>query len=133
MSLFTRRIRGVSLVNLWGLGVLLVLVIALYLVKTFGAGERADIASTETQIAEEQRRIAVLKAEVAFLERPDRIQRLAEQGLNEQPISGRHDATVADLEKIARVSAASPPASSPPASAAPASDSPVSPSPGGPR
>ena len=101
MSLFTHRIRGVQVVNLWGIGVLLVLVFALYLVKTFGGAERADIASTETQIAEEQRQIALLRAEVAFLQRPDRIQRLAEQSLNAQPISGKHDATLADLPKIA--------------------------------
>ena len=109
MSVFTRRIRGVPLINLWGIGVLLVLVLALYLVKTFGAGERADIASTETQIAQEERRIALLKAEVAFLQRPERIQRLAEQNLNAQPISGRHDATLGELPQIASRDPAAPP------------------------
>ena len=117
MSVFTRRIRGVPLINLWGIGVLLVLVLALYLVKTFGAGERADIASTETQIAQEERRIALLKAEVAFLQRPERIQRLAEQGLSEQPISGRHDATLEELPKIAHSAAPSAPPAGPPAPA----------------
>ena len=105
MSVFTRRVRGVPLINLWGVGVLLVLVIALYLVKIFGGAERADIASTETQIAQEERRIALLKAEVAFLARPERIQRLAEKGLDEQPISGKHDATLADLPRIAHAPA----------------------------
>jgi len=101
-NIFTHRVRGVRVINLWGAGVLLVLVLALYLVKTFGGAERSDIASTEAQIAEEQRSIALLKAEVAFLERPERIQRLAEQGLNAQPIPGRHDATVGELPRIAR-------------------------------
>src|SRR5215831_16510719 len=112
---FTHRVRGVRLVNLWGMGVLLVLVIALYLVKIFGGTERADIAQTESQIADEQRRIALLKAEVAFLERPERIQRLAEQNLNAQPISGRHDATVGELPQIAH----EPPSPPKPAGAAP--------------
>jgi hypothetical protein len=105
---FTRRVRGVRVVNLWGMGVLLVLVLALYLVKIFGGAERSDIASTETQIADEQRRIALLQAEVAFLERPERIQRLAEQGLNAQPISGRHDAALTDLQQIAHAPAPAP-------------------------
>jgi hypothetical protein len=113
MSIFTQRIRGVRLINLWGLGLLLVLVLALYLVKTFAGSERADIASTESQIADEQRRITVLKAEVAFLERPDRIQRLAESGLKAQPISGKHETSIAQLGAIAREPA-------PPPSAAPA-------------
>ena len=37
-ALFTRRVRGVRLVNLWGAGLLLVLVLSLYLVKTFAGG-----------------------------------------------------------------------------------------------
>ena len=98
---FTRRVRGVRMVNLWGMGVLLVLVIALYLVKTFGGAERADIATTESQIVDEQRRIGLLQAEVAFLERPERIGRLAEQGLNAHPISGKHDASLGELQDIA--------------------------------
>ena len=103
-GVFTRRVRGVRLINLWGMGVLLVLVFALYLVKTFAGSERADIATTESQMADEQRRIVLLQAEVAFLERPERIQHLAEQGLNEQPISGRHEASLAALPAIAHSS-----------------------------
>ena len=106
---FTHRVRGVRLVNLWGMGVLLVLVIALYLVKIFGGTERADIAQTESQIADEQRRIALLKAEVAILARPERIQRRAEQNQNAQPLSGRHDATLGELPQIASRDPAAPP------------------------
>ena len=105
---FTRRVRGVRVVNLWGMGVLLILVFALYLVKTFAGSERADIATTESQIADEQRRIVLLKAEVAFLERPERIQHLAEQGLNAQPLSGHHEATLAALPAIAHAPAPAP-------------------------
>jgi len=130
-GLFTRRVRGVRLVNLWGLGLLLVLVIGLYLVKTFAGGERADIASTEEQIADEQHRIRLLHAELAYLEQPVRIERLSEQYLGFQPISGRQETTVADLGLIAHAgdadskapagAAAAPPASSePPASSGPA-------------
>ena len=104
---FTRRVRGVRVVNLWALGVLLVLVFALYLVKTFADSERIDIGDTETQIAQEQRRIVLLRAEVAFLERPQRIERLAVQGLHAQPISGDQEADLGALPQIARVATGS--------------------------
>lgn len=128
-ALFTRRIRGVRLVNVWGAGLLLVLVIGLYLVKTFAGGERADIASTETQIADEQHRIRLLHAELAYLEQPSRIERLSEQYLGMAPTLGKQEATVAELAQIAgpaddpkaKANAAAAPAASsaPPASSAP--------------
>ncbi len=101
-TLFSRRVRGVRLVNVWGAGLLLVLVIGLYLIKTFAGGERADIARTEMQIADEQKRIRLLQAEVAYLEQPGRIQRLSEQYLGLQPESGKQEAQVVNLDTIAR-------------------------------
>ena len=101
-NFFTRRVRGVRVINLWFGGLLLVLMLGLYLVKTFAGGERADIARTEVQIAEEQRRIRLLQAEVAYLEQPDRLQRLAEDDLKIQPLSGKHEASVASLEQLAQ-------------------------------
>ena len=131
-GLFTRRVRGVRLVNLWGAGLLLVLVIGLYLVKTFAGGERADIAQTEFQIADEQHKIRLLHAELAYLEQPARIERLSEQYLGLAPASGKHETSLAELGQIARApvdpkakAAAAPlPASSEPAaSSAPATAS----------
>jgi cell division protein FtsL len=100
-ALFTRRVRGVRLVNLWGAGLLLVLVVGLYLIKTFASGERADIARTELQIADERRRIRLLQAEVAYLEQPIRIERLSEQYLGLQPESGKQEVGAGNLEKVA--------------------------------
>ena len=100
-ALFTRRVRGVRLVNLWGAGLLLVLVVGLYLIKTFAGGERADIARTELQIADEQRRIRLLQAEVAYLEQPNRIEHLSEQYLGLQPESGKQEIRADNLERIA--------------------------------
>jgi hypothetical protein len=104
-GLFTRRVRGVRLLNLWLGGVALILVIGLYLVKTFAGGERADIAQTEIQIADEQHKIRLLHAELAYLEQPSRIERLSEQYLGMAPASGKHETTVADLDKVARAPA----------------------------
>ncbi len=108
-AVFTRRVRGVRLINLWGAGLLLVLVLGLYLVKTFAGAERADIDRTEAQIVDEQRRIRLLQAEVAYLEQPDRIQRLAEINLHVQPLSGKHETGVDSLGAVAARPAEPPP------------------------
>ena len=92
-TLFRRRLRGVRLVNLVGAALLLVLVVSLYLLKTFAGGETTDIARTESQIVDEHQRIRVLRAEVAYLEQPARIERLSEQYLGLQPASGKREAT----------------------------------------
>jgi cell division protein FtsL len=124
-ALFARRVRGVRLVNLWGAGVLLVLVVGLYLTKTFASDERADIARTEAQIRDEQRRIRLLEAEVAYLEQPQRIEALATRYLGLEPTPGKHEIALRDLSRIA-LAAASPQPSRPaepslaPAPAAPA-------------
>ena len=123
-ALFTRRIRGVRLVNVWGAGFLLVLVIALYLVKTFAGGERADIAQTEQQIADEQHRIRLLHAELAYLEQPSRIERLSEKYLGMQPAAGKRETSVDGLQEIARAGAAAPAAATAAAAAPPESSAP---------
>ena len=104
-AIFRRRVRGVRVINLWGAGVLLVLVLGLYLAKTFAGGERADIAQAEANIADEQHRIRLLRAEVSYLEQPERISRLSEQYLGLQPASGKHETTLAALPQLARVEA----------------------------
>ena len=124
-SLFSRRVRGVRLVNLWFAGLLLVLVVTLYLLKTFAGGERADIASTEIQIADEQRKIRLLHAELAYLEQPARIERLSEQYLGMKPASGKHETTVDSLGQIVRAPPPVAPAATLPASSAPAQSAPA--------
>jgi len=117
---FTRRVRGVRLINLWGAGLLLVLVLGLYLVKTFAGAERADIDRIDVQIIEEQRRIRLLQAEVAYLEQPDRIQRLAAESLQVQPLSGKRETAVDSLSGVAAKPTPPPPKEAePPKEAAP--------------
>lgn len=118
-AVFTRRVRGIRVINLWGVGLLLVLVLGLYLVKTFAGAERADIDRAEAQIADEQRRIRLLEAEVAFLEQPDRIQKLAEASLRVQPLSGKREMGVDNLPTVAAKPAEPLPAPPVPEAAAP--------------
>ena len=101
-----RRYRGIRVINLWGAGLLLVLVVGLYLAKTFAGGERADIAQTEASIADEQRRIRLLQAEVSYLEQPERISRLSEQYLGLQPASGKRETAPANLGQLAHADGA---------------------------
>jgi hypothetical protein len=108
----------VRVINLWGGGLLLVLVIGLYLLKSLGGGERADIARAEDQIADEQNRIRLLNAEVAYLEQPTRLAKLSEDFLKLQPMSGAHEAPVTSLQDIAQRHG--PTETAAPASAAPA-------------
>lgn len=100
-SLFDRRVRGFRVVEMVCLGVLLALVMGVYLAKTFAGRERAQIASVEEQIVDEKVRIRLLKAEVAYLEQPRRIEQLA-QGLQLAPIKPEHETTEDALIDVAR-------------------------------
>jgi cell division protein FtsL len=100
-SLFDRRLRGFRVVELVCLGTLLALVLGVYMAKTFAGRERAQIASVEQQIDDEKVRVRLLKAEVAYLEQPQRIQQLAQQ-LQLAPIKPEHETTEDALIDVAR-------------------------------
>ena len=100
-SIFDRRVRGFRVVELVCLGILLALVLGVYMAKTFAGRERAQIASVEQKIADEKIRIRLLKAEVAFLEQPRRIEKLA-QDQQLAPIRPEHETTEDALIDIAR-------------------------------
>jgi len=100
-SMFDRRVRGFRVVELVCLGVLIALVLGVYLAKTFAGRERAQIASVEQQIIDEKVRIRLLKAEVAYLEQPRRIEQLA-VGLQLAPIKPERETTEDALIDVAR-------------------------------
>jgi cell division protein FtsL len=100
-TIFDRRVRGFRVVELVCLGVLLALVLGVYMAKTFAGRERAQIASVEQQIVDEKIRVRLLKAEVAYLEQPSRIEKLA-QDLQLAPIKPEHETTEDALIDVAR-------------------------------
>ena len=106
-SLFDRRVRGFRVVELVCLGVLLALVLGVYMAKTFAGRERAQIAEVERQIVDEKARVRLLKAEVAFLEQPRRIEQLA-VGLQLAPIKPERETTEDALIDVARHLSAAP-------------------------
>ena len=100
-GLFDQRVRGFRIVELGGLGVLLVLVLAVYLAKTGAGGERADIDHVQQQIQDEQTRIRLLQAEVANLEQPERLETLSSQYLGLQPVTAKREVQPDALPDIA--------------------------------
>ncbi|HEX6859867.1 MAG TPA: cell division protein [Caulobacteraceae bacterium] len=85
-ELFERRWRGFRLIELGLLAVLLVLMLVVYLAKTFAGTERSEIAQVERQIATEKVRARLLRAEVAHLEQPERLERLSREYLGMGPV-----------------------------------------------
>jgi cell division protein FtsL len=102
MSLLDRRVRGFRLVDLAAAGVLVVLVVGVYLAKTMAGRERAEIARTERQIDEEKARIRLLQAEVAYLEKPSRLERLSTTYLGMAPVPIKRELTPEGLYDVLR-------------------------------
>lgn len=127
---FERRVRGVRVIELWAGGLTLVLALGVYLAKTGAGDEGADIARTQVEIAQEQRQIRLLKAEVAYLEQPQRLERLSSAYLGLQPMSGKRETVEANLSEVARTGAPAPDpvaAAPAPTPVAPAAEDPETP------
>ena len=101
-SVFSRRIRGFRLLDLVFLGVLVAVIVGVYLAKTLAGRERAEIAKVERLIKVEKQRIRLLEAEVAHLEQPGRVERLAVVYLGLEPVNETREATPDQLMDVAR-------------------------------
>ena len=100
-AIFTHRVRGVRLIEVWAFGVLAALVFGVYMTKTFAGREANEITRTQTQIDQEVTHIRLLKAEVAYLEQPERIERLSQAYLHLEPMQGKREAPADQLAEIA--------------------------------
>lgn len=131
MSLLTKRVRGVRVLDMIGLGLLITLILSVYLAKTIAGRERTEIASVERQIDAEHERIRLLQAEVSHLERPERIEQLSTSYLGLAPINAKRETTPETLAEAVRqpvkVAAASPQKVAEPVSAQPLDVPPVTP------
>jgi cell division protein FtsL len=133
LRLIDRRYRGFRVIEIGGLGVLLVMALVVYLAKTHAGGERADIDRIQAQIDDEQARVTLLRAEVAKLEQPERLETLSGRYLNLQPIPANHEISPEALASVAHPTPApvvkttprpAPSAPGGPAAASPAAASP---------
>ncbi|MGH7025025.1 MAG: cell division protein FtsL [Caulobacteraceae bacterium] len=100
-GIFNRRFRGFRVVDLVALAVLLALALGSYAFKTFAQGVGADTTGVERQIAHEDQRIRLLKAEIAHLDDPDRIERLSTQYLGMQAVDPKQETTAEALPQVA--------------------------------
>lgn len=117
--LFDMRVRGFRVVEVAALACLVLLILWVYLTKAQAGDERARIASIERDIAAEQQKLRMLKAESAHLEQPTRIERLSEAYLGLEPVPAKREATPRSLPEIARSPAPTPPPAPEPEAAAP--------------
>ena len=98
-GLFRRRVRGFRVVEVGAFALVVVLAFGVYLAKTQAGREWAKIATKERQIAQEKRRIKLLRAEVAHLEKPERLEQLAVH-LGLQAVDGTREARPETLRDI---------------------------------
>ena len=105
-NLFARRVRGFRVIELGGFAFLIALVLGVYLFKGMAGAEGAQITDTTRQIAAEQIRVRALRAELAHLESPERLERLSTQYLGMQPVSAKHETAPETLPVVQAVGAA---------------------------
>ncbi|MDB5470502.1 MAG: cell division protein [Caulobacter sp.] len=101
MSLLNHRTRGFRTINVVFCALLAATAVTVLLAKAYAGREVRDIARTERSIGEENKRIRLLKAEVAHLEQPERLQRLSKALLGMAPLSATREGDINSLPAIA--------------------------------
>ena len=119
MSLLDRRVLGFRTIDVILFVVLVALILGVYLAKTLAGRERGQIASVERKIAQERDRIVLLEAEVAHLERPERLSAMARSYAGLGPVASGREITPQGLADAlqsphASVQAAAAPVAAPP-------------------
>ena len=96
-----QRVRGFRVVDLTALVIFLALALTVYAFKTSAGAQRRDIADVEQQIRDETRAVRLLRAEVAHLEAPDRLERLARGQAGQAPVAAKQEVTAQGLPQVA--------------------------------
>jgi hypothetical protein len=102
LVLFNRRVRGFRLVHLVATVILAGLVLSVYMTKADAGREAAAIAAIDRDITTEARRTRLLKAELAHLEQPERLEQLSSRYLSLQPIPAQRETMPDGLAEVAR-------------------------------
>jgi len=100
-DLVRRRLRGFRVVDLAAAVVMLALALTVYAFKTSAGSERAETTDVEARIADERTQVRLLTAEVARLESPGRLERLARVYADQAPVSARQEIAVDSLPTVA--------------------------------
>ncbi|WP_156459584.1 cell division protein FtsL [Brevundimonas sp. Root1279] len=99
---FDWKVRGIRWIEIIGVMLVAAMVFSVYLAKAAAAREGAQIDSLERQIAENGQRVRLLRAEVARLEQPGRLEALS-RGAGLGPVDVKRQATEASLPSLAPV------------------------------
>ena len=96
-----QRVRGFRVVDVAALVICLALALTVYAFKTSAGAQRTDIADVEQQIRDETKAVQLLRAQVAHLEAPDRLERLARDYAGQAPVSAKQEVTPQALPQAA--------------------------------
>jgi hypothetical protein len=93
---FEWKVRGIRWVEIIGVLIVAALVASVYVAKAAAARESARIAELEQKIGEHRQRVRLLRAEVARLEQPARLEALS-RGIGMAPVKPKQQADEAGL------------------------------------
>ena len=110
--LFDWTIRGVRWVEIIGAALVAVMIVSVYAAKAAAARESSRIAQLEQDIRENGQRVRLLRAEVARLEQPARLEALSRQ-IGMAPVEVHRQATETQLPALKPVPAAPAPTPAP--------------------
>jgi len=102
--LYGWKVRGVRWVEIIGVMLVAAMVFSVYLAKAAAARESARITDLERQITGNGQRVRLLRAEVARLEQPGRLEALS-RGVGLGPVDVHRQATEASLSTLVAVPA----------------------------
>lgn len=117
--LFAWKVRGIRWVEIIGVMLVGAMIFSVYVAKAAAARESARISDLERQIGENGQRVRLLKAEVARLEQPGRLEALS-RGAGLGPVEMKRQATEDRLPTLAPIPEPRPVVIAPTAPAAPA-------------
>ena len=94
----TEAAKGIiwALIALFGL----FLLVLLYSLKSMALDARKDIRQLQADILQEENAVQLLKAEIVYLERPDRLSELSQQSLGLEPIRYQDLVSLEGLKNI---------------------------------
>lgn len=101
-AIYNRRVRGFRVVDVAAFGCLALLVLCVYLTKASAGREATSIATINKEIVSEQRKLRLLKAELAHLEQPERLEDLSTRYLALGPVPAQRETMPDGLAEVAR-------------------------------
>jgi hypothetical protein len=96
-----QRVRGFRVIDLAALVIFLALALTVYAFKTSAGRERTNISDVESQIRDETRQVRLLRAQIAHLESPDRLEKLASRYAGQAPVAAKQEVTPEALPQVA--------------------------------